>query len=100
MSIKQDADLDLPELKRLLKRVERTIHDQPNMVRYAMNGFVISLGSYVASLTDDAIAAGEKIGAVEVDMGSTACEVPPAADYLRKVQARGTIGKKRKTAKC
>jgi 3-methyladenine DNA glycosylase AlkD len=100
VSIKQDADLDLPDLKRLLKRVERTIHDQPNMVRYAMNGFVISIGSYVASLTDDAIAAGEKIGAVEVDMGPTACEVPLAADYLRKVQARGTIGKKRKTAKC
>lgn len=100
VSIKSDADLDLPELKRLLKQVERTVHGQPNMVRYAMNGFVISLGSYVAPLTDNAIAAGEKIGAVEVDMGPTACEVPSIADSIRKAQARGAIGKKRKTAKC
>lgn len=100
ISIEEDAKLDLPELKRLLKQVERTIHDQPNMVRYAMNGFVISLGSYVAALTDDAIKAGEKIGLVEVDMGETACVVPLAADYIRKVQDRGTIGKKRKSAKC
>lgn len=100
VSIEDDAELDLPELKRLLKRAERTILDQPNMVRYAMNGFVIALGSYVATLTDDAVAVGEKIGVVEVDMGPTACEVPIAADYIRKVQARGTIGKKRRTAKC
>lgn len=100
VSIEEDAELDLKELKRLLKQVERTIHDQPNMVRYAMNGFVISLGSYVGALTDDAIAAAEKIGPVEVDMGPTACEVPAAADYIRKVQDRGTIGKKRKTARC
>jgi len=37
---------------------------------------------------------------VEVDMGETACKVPLAADYIRKAQARGSMGKKRKTAKC
>ena len=100
VSIADDADLDLPELKRRLKQVERTIHDQPNRVRYAMNGFVIALGSYVGALTDEAIAAAEKIGTVEVDMGPTACEVPLAAEYIRKVQKRGTIGKKRKKARC
>lgn len=100
VSIRDDAELDLTELKRLLKRVEKEIHRAPNRVRYAMNGFVISVGSYVASLTDLAIATGEKIGEVTVDMGKTACQVPFSPDYIGKVQQRGTIGKKRKTARC
>jgi len=100
VSIKDDAELDLKELKRLLQRVEKTIHEAPNDVRYAMNSFVISLGGYVKSLTDDALRVAAKIGPVSVDMGSTACEVPDAAEYIRKIQKRGTIGKKRKSAKC
>jgi 3-methyladenine DNA glycosylase AlkD len=100
VSIKDDADLDLAELKKLLQRVQKTIHEQPNNVRYAMNGFVIAVGCYVKSLTDLAIQTATKIGHVEVDMGGTACKVPYAPDYIQKVQKRGTIGKKRKTAKC
>ena len=33
-------------------------------------------------------------------MGETSCKVPLAVDYIRKAQQRGSIGKKRKTAKC
>jgi 3-methyladenine DNA glycosylase AlkD len=100
VGIKDDTDLDLAELKQLLARVEKSIHQQPNRVRYAMNGFVIAVGAYVASLTDLARRTGEKIGPVAVDMGGTACKVPYAPDYLKKIQERGAIGKKRKTAKC
>src|SRR5262249_20767917 len=100
VSIKDDADLDLAELKQLLKRVEQTIHDQPDDVRYAMNSFVIAAGSYVSSLTELAIATGKKIGNVTVDMGNTSCQVPYSPDYIEKVRKRGTIGKKRKTARC
>jgi 3-methyladenine DNA glycosylase AlkD len=100
VGIRDDAELDLAELKRLLKHVEKTIHKQPNDVRYLMNSFVIALGCSVKSLSELAKKAGEKIGAVEVDMGNTACEVPYAPDYIRKVEQRGTIGKKRKSAKC
>ena len=35
-----------------------------------------------------------------VDKGGTACKVPFAPEYIRKVQERGSIGKKRKTVKC
>ena len=100
VSIRDDSELDLAELKRLLQRIEKTIHQRPDRVRYVMNGFVIALGSYVKSLTEAALKAGEKIGPVEVDMGETSCKVPYAPDYIRKVQKRGTIGKKRKSAKC
>jgi 3-methyladenine DNA glycosylase AlkD len=100
VAIKDDADLDLAELKQLLQRIQKTIHQQPNRVRYTMNGFVIAVGSYVKSLTTLAIQTAAKIGAVTVDMGGTACKVPDAAEYIEKVQQRGGIGKKRKTAKC
>jgi len=100
VSIKADAELDLAGLKQLLQRVQKTIHQQPDKVRYAMNAFVIAIGAYVKTLTDFALQTGEKIGEVTVDMGNTACAVPYAPDYIRKIRQRGTIGKKRKTAKC
>jgi hypothetical protein len=65
-----------------------------------MNGFVIAVGSYVKALTTLALQTAAKIGSVSVEMGGTACKVPDAAAYIKKVQQRGAIGKKRKTAKC
>jgi 3-methyladenine DNA glycosylase AlkD len=100
VSVKDDAHLDLAGLKRLLQRVEKSIHSQPNRVRYCMNGFVIAVGSYVRSLTEFAIQVARNIGPVTVNMGNTACKVPSAAEYIQKVQKRGSIGKKRKSAKC
>lgn len=100
VALKADADLDVAELQRLLERVQKSIPTAPNDVRYQMNGFVISVGCYVMALTDEALRVAEAIGPVEVDMGATACRVPSASEYIRKVQARGTLGKKRKTLKC
>lgn len=100
VSVKDDTELDITELKRLLKQVEKTIHSQPGRVRLWMNSYVIALGCYVKELTNNAIKVAEKIGKVTVDMGETSCKVPDAVPYIKKVQDRGTIGKKRKTAKC
>ena len=100
VSIKPDAELDLAEVKRLLQRVQKTIHQAPNDARYAMNNFVICVAAHVQPLNEFAKQVAEKIGRVSVDMGDTACQVPFAPDYIKKVEARGTIGKKRKTAKC
>ncbi len=100
VSVKDDSELDLAELKRLLERVRKTIHHAPNDVRSSMNSFVIAIGSYVQPLTDTAIQTAEKIGPVAIDMGNTSCQVPFAPDSIRKVQKRGAIGKKRKSAKC
>lgn len=99
VAITDDADLDMAELKKLLQRAQKTIHDQPNAVRYAMNGFVIAVGSYVKPLTPLALDAATKIGEVNVDLPGD-CKLPPATTYIQKVQKRGTIGKKRKSPKC
>ena len=95
VSAKDDAQLNLGHLKQLLDRVARTIHAQPDRVRYTMNAFVIAVGSYVQPLTADAIATAKTIGKVTVDMGETACQVPDAGKYIDKVKQRGAIGKKR-----
>jgi 3-methyladenine DNA glycosylase AlkD len=97
---KDDSELDLDEYSALLERVGKTIHDQPNRVRYAMNCFVIAVGAYIAPLTSLAKKTAKTIGKVTVDVGDTECRVPLAEEYIQKVEDRGTIGKKRKSAKC
>ena len=100
VGITNDAELDMARLNKLLQRVQATVHDAPDKVRYVMNGFVISVGVYVNELTLLAIEIGKAIGRVKVDMGQTACKVPSIVEYIKKVQDRGTIGKKRKSARC
>jgi 3-methyladenine DNA glycosylase AlkD len=100
VAIKPDDELDLDEIKKLLARIEKTIHDQPDEVRYVMNAVLIAVGCYVKPLSDAALKTAERIGKVSVDMGDTSCQVPHAPDYIRKAKTRGTVGKKRKTVKC
>lgn len=100
VAITDDANLDMDLLKKLLKKVQAEIHQAPNRVCYCMNAFVIALGSYVSELSTAALQAGQAIGEVTVDVGDTACKVPFAPDYINKVAQRGSLGKKRKTAKC
>ncbi|MDB4920380.1 MAG: 3-methyladenine glycosylase AlkD [Mucilaginibacter sp.] len=100
VSLKPDDELDIKALKALLTRVEQTIHSAGNRVRYTMNGFIISLGSYIAALTDDAIATANKLGTIMIDKNGTACKVPAAADYIQKTIGRGKPVAKKKTVKC
>ncbi len=98
--VNQDEDLDIKTYSKLLDTVEKEIHGAQNRVRYTMNGFVIAIGSYIVELTEKASSVAKNIGKVNVDMGGTACKVPLATDYIKKVIDRGSLGKKRKTARC
>lgn len=95
-----DEALDLAEIEGLLGRVAKGIQGAQNRVRYTMNGFVIAVGTYVKPLLQKAKAAAREIGAVSVDVGDTACNVPLATAYIEKVEAAGRVGKKRKTIRC
>lgn len=99
-ALKPDDELDIKLFDKLLDRVAKEIHSSQNRVRYTMNGFVIAIGSTIASLTDKATAVAEKIGKVNVDVGGTSCKVPLAVEYIEKVKAKDKIGKKRKSARC
>ena len=100
VTVTPDEDLDLAEIRSLLKRVEKEIDSAPNRVRYTMNAFVIAVGGYVLPLSTQAKATAKKLGKVEVDMHGTSCKVPLATEYIRKIETAGRAGKKRKTITC
>lgn len=100
VALKEDAELDLPKLKELIRHVRMSIHRAPDNVRYAMNGFLIAAGSHVKPLTGLALQTGEEIGPVTANVGNHQCQIPFIPDHIRKVKERGAIGKKRKKVKC
>jgi 3-methyladenine DNA glycosylase AlkD len=95
-----DDKLPVKQVGALLDRVVKTLKTSQNRVRYVMNGFVISVGTYVAPLADKAIQAARKLGRVEVDLGDTACKVPDAESYIIKSRRGAPIAPKRKTVRC
>ena len=99
-ALRPDEELDLDMYSKLLDRAEKNVHTAQNRVRYVMNGFVISVGTYVKPLTEKCLEIGERIGKVSVEMGGTSCKVPLAKPYLQKQIDMGRLGKKRKTARC
>jgi len=100
VSVKPDDELNIPALKKLLKRVEKNIHSSENRVRSTMNGFIIAAGTFVKELTKDALAVAANVGKMDVDMNGTACKVPDAMVYIKKVSDKGLLGRKKKVLKC
>lgn len=100
VSLTPDEDLDLAEIEKLLARIPKDLPKAANRVRYTMNGFIISVGEYVAPLLAKAKATAKAVGKVEVDMGGTACKVPEALGYIEKIESMSRVGKKKKTAMC
>jgi 3-methyladenine DNA glycosylase AlkD len=100
LSITPDDKLDLEEIRNLLNQVKNKIHGERNRVRYVMNGFVLSVGTYVAELSEEAKQVADCIGKVQVDVGNTACKVPLASAYIKKVEDKNRVGLKRKTCIC
>jgi len=100
VATKSDDALDLKEIEGLLGTVVKEIGGAKNRVRLTMNGFVIAVGSYVKPLAGKAMATARRLGAVEVDMGDTACKVRLATEAIEKVEASGKLGVKKKTIRC
>ena len=100
VAIKEDADLDLAEIKSLLQRVAKSIHQQPDRLKWAMNGFVIAIACYVKPLHPLAVETGNGIGKIAVEQVGKCNTIPFAPDQIKKCEARSAIGKKRKSPKC
>lgn len=100
LSIADNDGVDTNEIETLLKRVSLEIHTEPNEVKAAMNGFLISAGSYLPEVTGLAKKLARKIGVVEVNQGDTACKTPDALAYIEKIEKMGRIGKKKRFARC
>lgn len=100
LSITPDEKLDLAEIRILLEVIACTIHEAKNRVRYNMNMFVICVGSFVLPLHEEAMKVAEQLGKVHVNVGQTACKVPIASDYIKKVEEKAKLGVKKKTCIC
>ena len=99
-AVHPDATLDTKRYAALLDRVAAEIHTAPNRVRQQMNLFVIMVGTYVAPLAERALKTAQRIGAVQVDVGDTDCQIPDAAAYMLKSRRGAPVAPKRKTLRC
>jgi len=100
ISITENSKLDLKEIDSLLDHIKENIHHSPDRVRYTMNGFLITVGGYIPSLTAKAKDISTQIGKVTVNLGNTACKVPYAPEYIAKMVDRGSYNKKRQAVRC
>ena len=100
LATKKDEEIDLEKIEELLDFVSTNIHSSKNRVKYTMNGFVISVGSYIRPLHKKAMEIAAQIGKVNVEMAGTSCKVPLAKEYIKKVKDRFKVGIKRKTSFC
>ncbi len=95
-----DELLNKDEILSLLNNIEKNIHDAPNRARYAMNSFVIAVGTFYLPLQKEAIEVANKIGKVTVYLGNTSCKVPLATEYINKAIKNDKCGIKRKRKRC
>lgn len=99
LSIFPDELIDRKIISNLIERVEKSIHQSPNRVKYTMNGFLIATGVYVRDLNALIEQTTTQIGTIYVEMEGTSCKAPDALTSIKKTVSRGPM-KKKKTAKC
>ena len=100
VAIREDADLDLAEIKSLLQRAAKSMQQQPDRLKHAMNSFVIAIACYVKPLHQLAVDTANGIGKIAVAQTGACGTIPFAPERIKKFEARSPIGRKRKSAKC
>lgn len=95
-----DELLQLKVYEALLDRVKAQIHQVPGRLKFTMNNFIISVGSYVQPLHHLAINTAESIGKIAYKLNGTACKVPDAKYQIEQSTHRNPSFKKKKTSRC
>jgi 3-methyladenine DNA glycosylase AlkD len=88
MAMDPENDLTSSELSGYLNRIEKSIHEAPNLTRDAMNSALISIGIRNGKFRKEATKVARKVGEVAVDHGETGCKTPDAVGYIEKTWAR------------
>lgn len=99
VALTPDDALDLAALTALLERVRTGLRGAPNRVRAVMSQAVAAIGIYVEPLRSLAIAVGEAVEPVVVDVGDTSCRTPQPRQVIAAAIARGATAK-RKRVRC
>jgi len=100
VAIKHDADLDISEIKSLLERAAKAIHQPPDHIKCVMNSFVIAIACHVKPLRQLAVDTANSIGKIAVAQVGKCSTIPFAPGRIKQFEARSAIGKKRKSPKC
>lgn len=93
---RKDGEFNKDKLKDMLETVEKTIHSNPDRIKYAMNNFVYTVGVSYLPLHEKALSIANAIGTVDILKGS----VPVAAEEIQKAADKGRLGFKRKHVRC
>lgn len=100
ISFRPVEEVCVDEVQGLLKRLESTIHDQPNRLRFTLCNFVVCAGAYIPELTEEALAIGKRLKNLEVAPVKKGCSIPEIVEDIGKIEKMGRIGRKRKRARC
>jgi len=97
---RKDSEFNKDKLLAMLGKVSKTIHNQPNRTKYAMNNFIMALGISYLPLHEEAKKAAQEVGKVDVFIGKTLCQTNLATEYIQNAVDKGKIGFKRKHVRC
>ena len=100
LSIAPNEEVSKHEIEELLRRIQREIHDAPNLIRHSMNQFIIYVGSYYPELTELALEVASEIKDVEITLPTKGCKLPDPAVKIQKLIDKNRLGVKRKKVIC
>ena len=100
LSFRPAEEIEVADVEALLKRIENTVHDQPNRLRFAMCNFVVAAGAFVPEVTQECLAIGKRLEKLDVQPVKKGCSIPEIVKDISKIQKMGRIGKKRKAGRC
>ena len=100
MSFRPAEEIEVNEVSELLQRIESTVHDQPNRLRFSMCNFVVAAGAYVPEVTAECLAIGNRLEGLDIQPVKKGCSIPEIVVDISKIKKMGRIGKKRKAGRC
>lgn len=96
----KDEEFERRKLLEMLQKVEISIHKQPLSVAYAMNQFLIALGTSYLPLHEQALKTARLIGEIDVAMGISLPRTISAYKQIQKASDTDRLGYKRKSIRC
>ena len=100
LSFRPAEEIDVAAVEFLLNRIETSVWDQPNRLRFSMCNFVVASGAFVPEVTQACLGLGKRLKHLDVQPVKKGCSIPEIVKDISKIQRMGRIGKKRKAGRC
>ena len=97
---RKDSEFETEKLGRMLKTVERTIHEAPERAKYAMANFVYTVAVSYAPLHERAVETARAMEPVQVGQEAGKIKELHTSENIRKFVEKNRVGFKRKHVRC